>query len=826
MSQELHYTSVPRGLKPGSRGFCTVGLSAHMPGLLVERLEALSGYQPVFAPHDPSSLLNPIVFSHLRLTISGKVVSVLSRIGPAGLDYSGRPSKYAHHVVLEGSERPEGGPAWLLSQPGFMHGAWEGEPREIPAGRTPPQGDRQPGVARAWQALIGDGGWAGLLAETFLADPRRTVFLVFRPGMDLLPLFVEALALLPASRRWDVDFSTYFNQLPQGMTCAWRGVLDGSDEAKNAQRLPNTIFFDLCHLLGRAEGGALVHLARTGEGLVREPGAATTSPASGRHVPRMPYEPAVAAAADPSRQTEAPRPRAIGGSYELLPELARLMPAAGTDARYAEAILSRQRRKTRWVLVTSLFAACLLSLSIAGLLVFMGFVSLKTGSGSDSTAAGKKDEDGATTELTKGKTERAVDRPQNTEKSVSEAGTQAKSERIGPVLPQQGPVVKKEQTNAPPPEVAETKPAPPPDRKRSPLVLFIGLPATPGRQSLGPETKNGKRDDDQVVSSARLDSKKHYVQFSAILNMSTGFKMPQPDEALRIETASVSAIGGTIPVATIRLLDGTSFSFRWDHGLDQSSQKDELTEAVRDFVLKVKSNEGDEDYLLLRDPKPHSSNQPFDLKNDKSRQLDHSQKRSRTFSWADQKRALIGTKWKIGIRRWRIANRLTKDGPERIMAAGDLGKGELKDAIEAPIGSGDVHLSIRISHDEKNCIQVILQFDSSSTIAHNATKNRLFRDYAIKEPKSSENSPMSPLEIHKYLKKIEADLQGNMEQFNQVTISSGDLRELRNIVSKEILYNFMDKSEISELSVVIGLRLDDGTIIDIARIGTFANPEP
>src|SRR5271156_4781097 len=165
MSQELHYTSVPRGLKPGSRGFCTVAVTPHMPGPLVDRLEALSGYQPVFPPDDPSAALNPILFSQLRLTVAGKAVSVLSRIGPAGLDYSGRPNKYAHHVVLEGNERPEGGPAWLLTQPGFMQAAWDGEPREIPAGRIPPRGDRPPGVAGSWQTLTGDGGWAGVLAE-------------------------------------------------------------------------------------------------------------------------------------------------------------------------------------------------------------------------------------------------------------------------------------------------------------------------------------------------------------------------------------------------------------------------------------------------------------------------------------------------------------------------------------------------------------------------------------------------------------------------------------------------------------------------------------
>jgi hypothetical protein len=62
--------------------------------------------------------------------------------------------------------------------------------------------------------------------------------------------------------------------------------------------------------------------------------------------------------------------------------------------------------------------------------------------------------------------------------------------------------------------------------------------------------------------------------------------------------------------------------------------------------------------------------------------------------------------------------------------------------------------------------------------------------------------------------------------YGSSSIGYSRIRELRNIVSKEIFYNFMDKSEISELSVVIGLRLDDGTILDIARIGTFANPEP
>ena len=265
MSQELHYTSVPRGLKPGSRGFCTVAATPGLSGPLLERLESLSAYQPVFPVHDPAAARNPVNFMHVKAAIGGKSLSVLSRVGPAGLDYSGRTNKYGHHIVLEPNERPLGGPAWLLSQPGFMQEVWLGEPRVLADGTRPPPGDRPPAVARAWQAATGDAGWAGVLAEAFLADPRRTAVVVFRPGMELLPLFVEAIALLPPTLRWDVEFSTFFSTLPPGVTCSWRGVIDGSPESEAALKLPSALVINLCQPCGKAEGRMLVQQARTGE---------------------------------------------------------------------------------------------------------------------------------------------------------------------------------------------------------------------------------------------------------------------------------------------------------------------------------------------------------------------------------------------------------------------------------------------------------------------------------------------------------------------------------------------------------------------------------
>lgn len=258
MSQELFYTSAPRGLQPGARGFCTVAATRGLSPALVEKLESLSGYRPLFPPHDARAGMNPVAFAHVRVSAGGRTYTVVSRIGPAGLDYTERPNKFAHHVVLDPAELPAGGPAWLLGQPGFLEAHWDGQVQVLPAGRAAPRGDVAPAVCRRWQALTGDAGWGGVLAEAFQADPTRLVYLVFDPGMDLLPLFAESLALLPPEQRWEVTFSTYFTGLPQGAQCLWRCVPRGSPEAKGARQFPGALILDLGQELGTARGGPLV----------------------------------------------------------------------------------------------------------------------------------------------------------------------------------------------------------------------------------------------------------------------------------------------------------------------------------------------------------------------------------------------------------------------------------------------------------------------------------------------------------------------------------------------------------------------------------------
>jgi hypothetical protein len=312
VSHELHYTSVPRGLQPGSRGFCTVAHTQGLAAPLMQKLEGLSGYRPLFPPLDERAHLNPVAWSHLHVNVMGTTYSVLSRVCPAGLDYSERTNKFAHHVALDPSETAAGGPAWMMQQPGFIDTAWQGEPRLLARGRTPPRGDVKHGVARTWQQLAGDAGWAGVLAEATLADPNRPIYIVTDLGVDVLSLFAEALALLPPEKRWSVTFSTYFATVPAGQPCLWRWVQKDSPEAKAAARQSNAMEIDLTTPLGQAQGGALVECARTGQAPPRVASPSSTPSTHQRPGPRSTITPPRADyASEPSGRSSSTRAEEI-----------------------------------------------------------------------------------------------------------------------------------------------------------------------------------------------------------------------------------------------------------------------------------------------------------------------------------------------------------------------------------------------------------------------------------------------------------------------------------------------------------------------------------
>jgi outer membrane murein-binding lipoprotein Lpp len=263
MSHELLYTSVPRGLRTGEHGFCTVAATRGIPSAVAAKLESLSGYRHLYPPSDSRAELNPVMYSHLRLQLEGKVYHVLSRVADAGLDYSQRTNKFAHHVALERTELPPGGPAAVLLQPGFMDAEWgDRTPQILDAGRRPGNQDIPPRPCKRWELVTGDAGWAGVLAGMAMAS--RPAYLIYRPGVDPLPLIAEALALLPAQQRWNVTFSTYFLGLPPDVPCQWRCVVADTPEAKAALESPGAQVIMLEVASEEPPDSPLVEAARTG----------------------------------------------------------------------------------------------------------------------------------------------------------------------------------------------------------------------------------------------------------------------------------------------------------------------------------------------------------------------------------------------------------------------------------------------------------------------------------------------------------------------------------------------------------------------------------
>jgi hypothetical protein len=264
MAYELVYTSAERGLRPGTRGFCTVAYTRGMPPQHVQLLEALSAYKNVYAPHEENIAQEPVSWSHYRSNLTGRNTSILSRVAALAADHTRRSNKLAHHVLIHEREHCAGGPVWLSTQEGFFLNSWNEAPHHFESPKAIPAGDSEDCHAQAWEELTGDAGNAARLAMGFRLDPQAIQLIVFEPGMDMLSLLGESLALLPRRERWQITYNSYFTSLPAGASCSWRCCLPDSEILRDARRNPRAQIIDLTAPLAAVADDPLVTLAREG----------------------------------------------------------------------------------------------------------------------------------------------------------------------------------------------------------------------------------------------------------------------------------------------------------------------------------------------------------------------------------------------------------------------------------------------------------------------------------------------------------------------------------------------------------------------------------
>lgn len=263
MSFELVYTSARRGLRPGASGFCTVAATEGIPRALQDKLESLSGYSHTesLAGSEP-----PVNYSHLTFRIQRTIYHVVSRIGDAGIDYSGRTNKIAHHLALT-SEEIEGfqdGPAALFSDGDFWFDHWHSEPQAFPPDRLPDSWPEAVDGFSAWESVFGDPGWAGLLGHA-IATGFKSVSVIVPNAKETMELLNEASQLVRPKDRWKVCFSTYYSRQITGTQCHWRFVMDGTSEARHLRARTKGILVDPLGSSGELPGdNSFVTAARAG----------------------------------------------------------------------------------------------------------------------------------------------------------------------------------------------------------------------------------------------------------------------------------------------------------------------------------------------------------------------------------------------------------------------------------------------------------------------------------------------------------------------------------------------------------------------------------
>ncbi len=282
MAQELVYTSSPKGIKAGSCGFCTVAYTEGMAFNHATLLEAYSAYLPVYQVFDDNAHLNPVSFSHYRYSTGANTIDIVSRVCYAGLDYTKRSNKIAHHIILEPAELSQSGPAdfiRLFSDSKSFIESWHKDPEILKQKILNEKIQKIKSLASpfrksdSWKKVAGNEAWSAVLADAYLRDKNKASFVIFDPerhsDSDRLSLIEESLMLLPPEDRWQLTFNTYFSALPQGTKCAWRFCVRNSDALKDARRTPGTVVIDLNNLdqklLANIKNSDLINFARSDE---------------------------------------------------------------------------------------------------------------------------------------------------------------------------------------------------------------------------------------------------------------------------------------------------------------------------------------------------------------------------------------------------------------------------------------------------------------------------------------------------------------------------------------------------------------------------------
>ena len=221
-------------------------------------------------------------------------------------------------------------------------------------------------------------------------------------------------------------------------------------------------------------------------------------------------------------------------------------------------------------------------------------------------------------------------------------------------------------------------------------------------------------------------------------------------------------------------------------------QSEKQAESLRDGILKIVTKNGANYYVLFRDSKI-AEKQPLSLSTGTQRLMkDDLSPGCLPMDWIKND-SLVGTKWTLGIRKWKITSKLPAEPLPRVIAFGDAPK--LPASVDGAIipEEASVRLKIDAKNKEPHIIKVFLSFEKERVIKRRADTRRL-RQLEHQESKTN----------------VEDD---EMKKLQKMLVNIHDIMDME--------HRLLPPSQV-ELSVIIGLRIDDSTVLNIAKFGDFA----
>ncbi len=98
MPLELIFTSVPKGVKPGSTGYCTVAKHKGIDRLLDQAIEKICYYELMNHP------AKPVVCAYRIMRLNTGIFHVLTRTVYSGSDHTGRTNYLSHNLIFDQRE--------------------------------------------------------------------------------------------------------------------------------------------------------------------------------------------------------------------------------------------------------------------------------------------------------------------------------------------------------------------------------------------------------------------------------------------------------------------------------------------------------------------------------------------------------------------------------------------------------------------------------------------------------------------------------------------------------------------------------------------------